>query len=108
VGAVVNAPADAVVIDATGRFVTPGVIDTHSHLGVYASPACRPTPTATRRRSPTPPRCGPSTRCGRTTPASRGAGGRRHHDADPPRLGQPLRRAERDAQERARRARCRG
>jgi len=38
VGAVVNAPADAVVIDATGRFVTPGVIDTHSHLGVYASP----------------------------------------------------------------------
>jgi imidazolonepropionase-like amidohydrolase len=38
VGATVNAPADATVIDATGRFVTPGVIDTHSHLGVYASP----------------------------------------------------------------------
>lgn len=26
------------VVDAKGRFVTPGIIDTHSHLGVYASP----------------------------------------------------------------------
>ena len=38
VGATVEAPANAVVVDATGKFVTPGVIDTHSHLGVYASP----------------------------------------------------------------------
>src|SRR5262249_6214134 len=29
----------ATVIDATGRFVTPGIIDVHSHLGVYPSPA---------------------------------------------------------------------
>ena len=29
---------DATVIDASGRWVTPGVIDVHSHLGVYASP----------------------------------------------------------------------
>jgi imidazolonepropionase-like amidohydrolase len=38
VGQTVNAPADAVAIDATGKWVTPGVIDTHSHLGVYAAP----------------------------------------------------------------------
>lgn len=29
---------DAEVIDAEGLWVTPGVIDVHSHLGVYASP----------------------------------------------------------------------
>ena len=29
---------DAIVIDATGKWVTPGIIDVHSHLGVYASP----------------------------------------------------------------------
>ena len=38
VGTDVTAPADAVVVDGTGKFVTPGVIDTHSHLGVYAAP----------------------------------------------------------------------
>ena len=38
VGATVEAPAGATVVDATGRFVTPGVIDTHSHLGVYPAP----------------------------------------------------------------------
>ena len=34
-----NVPADALRIDGTGKFVTPGVIDVHSHLGVYPSPA---------------------------------------------------------------------
>ena len=38
VGQDVNAPAGAVVVDATGKWVTPGVIDTHSHLGVYSAP----------------------------------------------------------------------
>jgi imidazolonepropionase-like amidohydrolase len=37
-GASVTAPADALVVDGTGKFVTPGIIDTHSHLGVYAAP----------------------------------------------------------------------
>ena len=38
VGATVNAPADATVIDGRGKYVTPGIIDDHSHLGVYAAP----------------------------------------------------------------------
>jgi imidazolonepropionase-like amidohydrolase len=38
VGSTVDAPADAIVIDGTGKFVTPGLIDTHSHMGVYAAP----------------------------------------------------------------------
>lgn len=38
VGASVNAPADALVIDGTGKFVTPGIIDVHSHIGVYPAP----------------------------------------------------------------------
>jgi imidazolonepropionase-like amidohydrolase len=37
VGAAV--PPDAQVIDASGRWVTPGIIDAHSHLGVYPTPA---------------------------------------------------------------------
>jgi imidazolonepropionase-like amidohydrolase len=38
VGQDVNAPADALVIDASGKWITPGIIDTHSHLGVYPAP----------------------------------------------------------------------
>ena len=38
VGQSLTAPDGAVVIDASGRWVTPGIIDVHSHLGVYASP----------------------------------------------------------------------
>lgn len=33
-----NVPANAMVIDGTGKWVTPGIIDAHSHLGDYPSP----------------------------------------------------------------------
>lgn len=38
VGQNLAAPANATRIDAKGRWVTPGLIDPHSHLGAYASP----------------------------------------------------------------------
>ena len=38
VGTGLQAPADARRIDARGKWVTPGIVDVHSHLGVYASP----------------------------------------------------------------------
>src|SRR6185369_4257339 len=38
-GADLSAPDGATVIDAQGKFVTPGIIDIHSHLGDYPSPA---------------------------------------------------------------------
>jgi imidazolonepropionase-like amidohydrolase len=34
VGKTVNAPPNATVIDATGKFVTPGIIDAHGHLAL--------------------------------------------------------------------------
>jgi len=37
-GASTAIPAGHRRVDAAGRFVTPGIIDTHSHLGVYPSP----------------------------------------------------------------------
>ena len=41
VGPNLKAPDGAQVIDAKGRWVTPGIIDIHSHLGVYPSPSLR-------------------------------------------------------------------
>lgn len=38
VGRSLQAPAGAKIIDAHGRWVTPGLIDVHSHQGVYPSP----------------------------------------------------------------------
>ena len=39
VGKNLTAPSGARTVSAQGRWVTPGLIDIHSHLGVYASPA---------------------------------------------------------------------
>ncbi len=38
VGPDLQAPAGATVIDGTGKWVTPGIVDIHSHLGDYPSP----------------------------------------------------------------------
>lgn len=38
VGADVTIPEGANVVDAAGKWITPGIIDIHSHLGVYPSP----------------------------------------------------------------------
>ena len=34
VGEIVNAPASATVIDAGGKYVTPGIVDSHSHIAL--------------------------------------------------------------------------
>ena len=38
VGPGIDAPNDAIRVDGRGKWVTPGIIDVHSHLGVYPSP----------------------------------------------------------------------
>ena len=38
-GQALSAPAGSRVIDAKGKWVTPGLIDVHSHIGVYPSPS---------------------------------------------------------------------
>jgi len=38
VGTGLQAPAGATRVDGTGKWVTPGLIDVHSHLGVYPTP----------------------------------------------------------------------
>ncbi len=38
VGNALQAPANATRVDGTGKWVTPGIIDVHSHLGVYPTP----------------------------------------------------------------------
>ena len=38
VGNNLTAPDNAITVDGTGRFVTPGIIDVHSHMGVYSAP----------------------------------------------------------------------
>jgi len=41
VGSALKVPAGTREIDARGTWVTPGIVDAHSHLGVFAAPASR-------------------------------------------------------------------
>ncbi len=41
VGPAVTAPEGVKTIDGTGKWLTPGIIDVHSHLGVYSQPQVR-------------------------------------------------------------------
>ncbi|MEQ8977387.1 MAG: amidohydrolase [Deltaproteobacteria bacterium] len=55
VGKGVKVPKGALVVDAAGKFVTPGLIDTHSHMGVYAVPHVGATADGNEMTDPTTP-----------------------------------------------------
>ena len=52
VGQSVTVPDGAVVIEADGKWITPGIIDTHSHLGVYPAPGIESTQDGNEMTSP--------------------------------------------------------
>jgi imidazolonepropionase-like amidohydrolase len=54
-GAEIAAPEGATVIDAGGHYVTPGVIDIHSHLGDYPSPGVQSLSDGNEATSPARP-----------------------------------------------------
>jgi imidazolonepropionase-like amidohydrolase len=53
VGRALAAPAGARIVNGQGRWVTPGLIDIHSHLGVYPSPAVQGNSDGNEATSPT-------------------------------------------------------
>jgi len=55
VGQSVAAPAGATTIDGRGRWVTPGIIDIHSHLGDYPTPSIEAHSDGNEATSPTTP-----------------------------------------------------
>ena len=48
-------PADIMIIDAAGKYVTPGIIDIHSHLGDYPSPGVQAHSDGNEATDPTTP-----------------------------------------------------
>ncbi len=54
-GADLAVPADALILDGTGKYLTPGIIDIHSHLGDYPSPSVAAHSDGNEATSPTTP-----------------------------------------------------
>ncbi|MEL7491727.1 MAG: amidohydrolase [Pseudomonadota bacterium] len=52
IGPDIAPPQGAAIIDAAGKWVTPGIIDIHSHLGVYPSPGMASTSDGNEATSP--------------------------------------------------------
>ena len=100
VGMNLDVPADALRVDGRGRWVTPGVIDVHSHLGVYAQPGRE---SASRRqrghRGHHAQRVGRAFGMAAGSGLREGAGRRRDLDADPAGFGESDRRPWRDVEE---------
>src|SRR5579863_8280422 len=101
VGASVDAPPDAVVIDGHGRYVTPGIIDVHSHMGVYAAPGVDANLDGNEATDPTTPYVWAEHSVWPQDPYSARAGWRRDHGTDPTRVREPDRRPQRSAQGRS-------
>ncbi|MDZ3824457.1 MAG: amidohydrolase [Pseudoxanthomonas sp.] len=55
IGSGLSAPAGAIEIDGRGKWVTPGLIDVHSHLGVYPSPGMQAHSDGNEMTSPATP-----------------------------------------------------
>ncbi len=55
VGTNLQAPPQSQIVEGNGRWVTPGLIDVHSHLGVYPSPAVDANADGNEATSPTTP-----------------------------------------------------
>ena len=51
----INPSSDALVIDAEGKWITPGIIDIHSHMGVYPAPSLRSNSDGNEATSPVTP-----------------------------------------------------
>jgi imidazolonepropionase-like amidohydrolase len=54
-GADISVPTGMKVLDGTGKFVTPGIIDIHSHLGDYPTPSVEAHDDGNEATSPTTP-----------------------------------------------------
>lgn len=55
IGVDLPVPDGARVIDAAGKIITPGLVDMHSHIGVYAAPSAKGNQDGNEMTSPTTP-----------------------------------------------------